>query len=329
MLTSSQANKSIRTLKGIIGGSNSTTSLVIAYIIICIAFTITSPYFLTLKNIFNVATYASITGVMGAGVTVAMLIGSIDLSQYSICTLAGITAAFLLKGDTPIGWVILAALLVGLIGGIVNGLLVAYLKISGIIATMGTMQVFRGLAYILTNGETILIESKTFDIIGKGYLLNTIPVAVIIMFFVFILTFYILKYTSFGRKVFSVGGNENASYLAGVNIGAIKLGTMVVSSICASIAGLILASQVGAAVPSTGVGMEMGVLSAVILGGVSLSGGKGRISGTVIGIFILATIQNGMTLLSIRSFYQMLINGGVLIAAVTLDVIRSGALKKK
>jgi len=309
--------------------SGTTLSLVIVYIILCAVFTVLSPYFLTLNNFLNIGTYGSIMGVMAVGVTIAMLLGAIDISQWSIATLAGMVAAILMNQD--VNWLIavLAALAVGVVCGIVNGLLIASLKITAIIATMGTMQIFRGVAYLTTNGSTVMIANQQYALIGRGFIFNTVPIALLIVIVAFVLAYLILKYTRFGRYVFAVGGNESASYLTGINIMRVKLKALVISGFCASIAGVIVTSQVGAAIPTTGIGMEMGVLSAVILGGLSLSGGKGKISGTLIGILILATIQNGLTLLSVRTFYQMIINGFVLILAVSMDVIRSGALKKR
>ena len=309
--------------------SGTTLSLVIVYIILCAVFTVLSPYFLTLNNFLNIGTYGSIMGVMAVGVTIAMLLCAIDISQWSIATLAGMVAAILMNQD--VNWLIavLAALAVGVVCGIVNGLLIASLKITAIIATMGTMQIFRGVAYLTTNGSTVMIANQQYALIGRGFIFNTVPIALLIVIVAFVLAYLILKYTRFGRYVFAVGGNESASYLTGINIMRVKLKALVISGFCASIAGVIVTSQVGAAIPTTGIGMEMGVLSAVILGGLSLSGGKGKISGTLIGILILATIQNGLTLLSVRTFYQMIINGFVLILAVSMDVIRSGALKKR
>jgi len=174
-----------------------------------------------------------------------------------------------------------------------------------------------------------MIANPQYALIGRGFIFNTIPIALMIVIIAFVVAFLLLKYTKFGRYVFAVGGNESASYLTGINIKKVKLKALIISGFCASVAGLIVTSQVGAAIPTTGTGMEMAVLSAVILGGLSLAGGKGKISGTLIGVLILATIQNGLTLLSVRTFYQMIINGAVLILAVTMDVVRSGALKKR
>jgi len=309
--------------------SGTTLSLFFVYLILCAVFTILSPFFLTLNNFLNIGTYSSIIGVMAVGVTISMLLGAIDISQYSVATLSGMVAGILMSQGTNVFFVVLAALLVGVLCGVVNGLLIASLKISAIIATLGTMQIFRGIAYLTTNGSTVMIANPTYALIGRGFLFNAVPIALVIMIIAFILAFLMLKYTKFGRYVFAVGGNESASYLTGINIMKVKMKALIISAVCASVGGIIVTSQVGAAIPTTGIGMEMGVLSAVILGGLSLSGGKGKISGTLIGVLILATIQNGLTLLSVRTFYQMIINGAVLILAVTMDVIRSGALTKK
>ncbi len=319
------SNAALRLLKN--GGT--TFSLILVYIVICVVFGILSPYFFTLQNFLNIGIYTSIIGVMGAGVTVAMLLGAMDISQYATATLSSVTAAMLLNGNSNLFVVIAAAIAVGIICGIVNGTLVSVLKISAIIVTLGTMQIFRGIAYLLAGGKTIMIDNPSYDLIGKGYIANMVPICIIIMVIVFVLIYYLLRHTGFGRQVYAVGGNESASYLSGINVVKVKFLALVLCSVCSAIAGLITSSQVSAAIPSNGVGSEMGVLSGVILGGISLSGGKGRISGTVIGILILATIQNGLTLLSVQSFYQMIINGIVLILAVLMDVVRSGALKKQ
>ncbi len=322
-------NRKARDSKNKLTSSSNTLSLIIVYVLICLAFSLLSPFFLSLKNFLNIGIYTSIVGVMGAGVMVAMLLANIDLSQYAVLTLASMVSALLLQAGAGVFAACIAAVAVGVICGVINGVLIAWLKISGIIATMGTMQIFRGFAYLMTEGKTVMITNDSYGMIGKGYIFNTIPVSIIILILVFALIFYILKCTSFGRKVFAVGGNESASFLSGINVPSIKFFAMIISSVCAALAGLITSSQVGAAVASTGVGQEMGVLAAVILGGISLTGGRGKVSGTIIGILILSTIQNGMTLLSIPSFYQMIINGSVLIIAVFIDVLRRGALKKK
>jgi len=306
-----------------------TLSLIIVYILMCVVFTILSPYFLRVKNFTNILVYMSITGVMAAGVTVAMLLGAMDISQYAVATMASVIAAKIINSDGGVFLAIVAALFTGVAAGAFNGVCFALLKIPAIVVTLGTMQIFRGMAYLFAGGATIMINSKAYDVIGKYYIGGVLPVCVLILIVVMAIIWVALKSTKFGRLVYAVGGNESASFLSGINVSFVKFMAMVICGATAAVAGLITSSQVSAAIPSNGVGNEMPVLSGVILGGVSLNGGKGHISGTIIGILILATIQNGMTLLSISTFYQMIINGAVLIVAVLLDVIRSGALKKR
>jgi ribose/xylose/arabinose/galactoside ABC-type transport system permease subunit len=305
-----------------------TFSLVLVYIAMCVVFTIMSPYFLRVKNFTNILVYMSITGVMAAGVTVAMLLGAMDISQYAVATLSSVIAATIIVHGGSLFAAILVAILTGVAMGAFNGLCFAVLRIPAIVVTLGTMQIFRGMAYLFAGGATIMISSKSYDVIGKAYIGKYFPVCVLILIAVFAIIWLMLMRSKFGRLIYAVGGNENASYLSGINVALVKFMAMVICGATAAIAGLITSSQVSAAIPSNGVGNEMPVLSGVILGGISLNGGKGHISGTIIGSLILATIQNGMTLLSISTFYQMIINGSVLILAVLIDVIRSGALRK-
>lgn len=317
-----------KTRGSILERGGTTLSLVLVYVMMCVVFSILSPYFLRINNFTNILVYMSITGVMAAGVTVAMLLGAMDISQYAVATLSSVTAAQILTHGGPLPVAVLAALAVGVAAGAINGVCFSVLKIPAIVVTLGTMQIFRGMAYLFAGGATIMINNKAYDVIGKYYIGGFLPVCVLIMVIVFAAVWVVLARSRFGRMVYAVGGNDSASYLSGINITMVKFMAMVICGATAAIAGLITSSQVGAAIPSNGVGNEMPVLSGVILGGISLNGGKGHISGTIIGALILATIQNGMTLLSISSFYQMIINGTVLILAVLIDVIRSGALKR-
>ena len=324
-----KSNAFIGQAKKIIKNGGTSFSLVIVYILICIVFSILSPFFLTANNFLNIGLYSSIIGVMAAGSTIAMLVGAIDISQYSVATTSSIFGVLLLNAGYPLAVVLLMIILIGAICGIVNGILVAYFEIPAIIVTIGTMQVFRSIGYIITGGNTMMFSSKGFDVFGKGFLFGAIPVPIVIAVIVLVFTYYLLNNTSFGRMVYAVGGNEKASYLSGINTKRVKLGAMIICALTSSIGGVIISSQIGAVIPSNGVGAEMGILAAVILGGMSLAGGKGNVSGTVLGILILSTIQNGLTLLSTGSFYIMLINGIVLILAVLLDVLRRGVMKKQ
>ena len=197
----------------------------------------------------------------------------------------------------------------GLLMGSINASLVSFLKIPAIIATLGTMQIFRGAAWLIKDA-TVMVSDKTMLALGRGRLVGVVPYSVLIAIVILAITYYILKYTSFGRKVYMVGGNEQASFLSGINSKFVKLMAFIFSGLTAAIAGFLLACQVGAALPQSGAGTEMNTISAVILGGVSLAGGKGKMSGTILGILILQTINNGLTLLSVNAYYQMVVSGG-------------------
>lgn len=316
-------------LKKTSSGSTS-VSLVIALAIAAVIFTIVSPnhVFMSVKNFSNILVNCSITAIMAAGSTVAMLLGGMDISQYAVATLGSCTAALMIEKGMPFGFALLVMLAVCLACGAVNGFLFACLKIPAVVTTMGTMQIFRGIAYIATDARTIMIMNPSYQVVGRSYIFGVIPVSVLLMAFVYLVTFYILKYTSFGRKVFAVGGNKQASYLSGISATKIQFGAMMYGAVCAGIGGFLLSSQTGAAIPSSGSGSEMSILTGVILGGISLSGGKGKISGTILGVLFVAVVKNGLTLCNVDSFIQMIVEGSILAVAVFLDLARNGAYKK-
>lgn len=313
-----------------INNSGTSFSLLLALLIACVIYTIVSPrhVFFTTRNFSNILVNSSITSIMAAGCTVAMLLGGMDISQYSIATLASVVAALCMQSGMSVGLAIVLMLLVAAAAGAVNSIFVALLKIPAVITTMGTMQIFRGIAYIISNAKTIMINEPGYLVVGRSYIFDVIPVSILLMLAVYLITFYVLKYTSFGRKVFAVGGNQQASYLSGISAPRIQFGAMMYSAVCAGIGGFLLSSQTGAAIPSSGAGSEMSILAGVILGGISLSGGKGKISGTVLGVLVIATIKNGLTLCNVNSFIQMIVEGSILIAAVVLDMLRNGAYRR-
>ena len=245
-----------------------------------------------------------------------------DLSQYTVAAVSGMVMALMLRAGLPTGVAIVCALLTGVLLGLLNGVLVSICGVNPIIATLGTQQIYRGFAYLVSNGKNILISNDFLTFIGRGDILG-VPVVVLLMIVMFAITAYVLKYTSFGRKIYAIGGNKNASYLSGINIRRVQMGGFVYCSVAGALGGILLASQVGVALPTCGIGSDMDVIASVVLGGVSLSGGCGKVSGTLLGALILQTISNGMTLLSVQSYWQMVIKGIVLILAVLIDVMRS------
>jgi ribose transport system permease protein len=275
----------------------------------------------------NVMMFASVLVIRAAGLTIAMILGGMDVSQNSIGAVAALLCALATANGAPWWAILLLMIALGLLMGVVNATLITVFKIAPIITTLGTMQVFRGIAWIIKEG-TVMIRDPIQINFGRGRLFGVVPYMAIIAIIILAVTYYILKYTTFGREVYMVGGNERASYLSGINSNRVKFIAFVFSGFTAALAGYLLSCQVGAALPQAGAGTEMLTISAVILGGVSLSGGKGKISGTILGVLILQTINNGLTLLSVNQYYQMVVSGSVLLLAVVIDVIRSGMLKK-
>lgn len=301
-------------------------SLTVAIIIVGAILAFQSPFFLSIQNVLNMGLAGSVTGVMAAGLTISMVMGAFDLSQYAVATLSSVVCATLLMSGAPIWLCLLAALAVGLACGAFNGVMVTVFKINPIITTLGTQMIFRALCYIITSSKSLSTDDPAMNYLGRGYLLG-IPVSLWILVLVYLVLAFIVKYTSFGRSVYAVGANANASYLAGINIRRVRIGGLMVSSTCAAVAGILAACQVGASIPSNGVGAEMEITTAVLLGGLSLAGGKGKLSGTFLGLILLTVINNGLTLLSVQSYYQMLVRGVVLVLAVLIDSLRGGGYK--
>lgn len=301
-------------------------SLIIALIILIIVLSIMSPYFLTVKNFLNLGLAAAVIGIMAAGLTVSMLMGAFDLSQYATATLSAVVMASLIGTGIPVVLLVIIGIGVGVLCGLLNGALVTVFKISPIIATLGTMNILRALCYIITSSQILAIDNEVFNFIGRGYFIG-IPMSLWIMVVVFVLIGYMLKCTSLGRKVYAVGANPNASYLAGINIKRVRMAGLVISAAAAAVAGIVSAAQVSSAIPASGVGQEMDIVTAVLVGGLSLSGGKGKITGTLLGLLILMIINNGLTLLSVQSYYQLLVRGIVLVLAVLIDSVRGGGYK--
>ena len=316
-----------------ISGMGNNFSLLIAFAAICVMWSFTSPYFLSVDNFMNILLASSIVMIRASGATFAMITGGMDISQNAVGAVSGIICAQLAVAWGAQGWVLFALILVsiglGIAMGAANSTLISIFKINPIITTLGTMQIFRGLAWVISP-RTIAIPNEALVTMGRGrFLDNTIPYSVVIAIAIFILAVWVLKYTTFGRKVFMVGGNENASFLSGINAKKVKFIAYVLSAATAAFAGFLLTCQIGSALPQSGAGTEMFTITAIILGGLSLSGGKGSLVGTFLGIMLLSTVNNGLTLLTVNEYVQMVITGSILILAVLLDVIRSGALKKQ
>lgn len=272
------------------------------------------------NNILNLLRQTSINALIAFGMTFIILTGGIDLSVGSILALSSaLMAGMMVSGLDPI-LAILVGILLGAIMGVINGILVSKGKMAPFIVTLATMTIFRGLTLVYTDGKPItgIGDSVMFQMLGRGYFLG-VPVPAVVMIIAFMILWFLLHKTSFGRKTYAIGGNERASRISGIKVDRVKVAIYGLAGTMAAIAGAILTSRLNSAQPTAGQSYEMDAIAAVVLGGTSLSGGKGRLFGTLVGVLIIGTLNNGMNLLGVSSFYQQVVKGAVILIAVLLD----------
>lgn len=286
--------------------------------LLCVIITFVSPAFMTLSNITNVFTQVSTNAIIAVGMTFVILTGGIDLSVGSTVAISGAFAASIIKSTNNVFLAIIVAGIVGIVIGLINGLLISKGKLQAFIATLATMTIFRGVTLVFTNGTPISKLSESFVNIGNGKL-GFIPIPVVITVIVFIIAVYVLTQTRFGRYLYALGGNEDSARLSGINTNKIKTLVYVISGFASSIAGVIIASRIGSASPNAGTGFELDAIAAVVIGGTSLAGGEGRITGTLIGALIIGVLNNGLNLMNVSPFYQSIVKGLVILIVVLLD----------
>lgn len=294
---------------------------VIALIILMAVITIINSNFLTANNLLNLLLQVTSNALIAFGMTFVILTGGIDLSVGSILALSSALTAGLLGSGMHVTLAILISLILGCILGMMNGLLISYGKLAPFIVTLATMTIFRGATLVYTNGNPItkgLSDTFLFQFLGQGYIVG-IPFPVIIMFIVFIVLYVLLHKTAFGKSVYAIGGNEKAAYISGVKLNKVKIIIYSISGIMASISGLIITSRLSSAQPTAGASYEMDAIAAVVLGGTSLSGGKGRILGTLIGALIIGVLNNGLNIIGVSAFWQQVVKGVVILIAVLID----------
>jgi ribose transport system permease protein len=292
----------------------------IGLFLIAIILSAMSTDFLTVNNIFNVLRQVSINALIAFGMTFVILTGGIDLSVGSILALSSALTAGMLAGGTDPILALLIGLMAGAAMGAVNGLIITKGKVAPFIATLATMTIYRGFTLVYTEGRPItgLSDAVSFQMLGKGYFLG-IPFPVITMLITYAILYFLLKKTTFGRGVYAIGGNEEASLLSGLRVDRIKIGVYSLTGLLAALAGTTLTSRLNSAQPTAGVSYELDAIAAVVLGGTSLSGGRGWIFGTLVGALIIGVLNNGLNLLNVSSFYQQVVKGGVILLAVLLD----------
>jgi len=291
---------------------------IIALLLICIIIALISPRFLTVSNILNVLTQVSVNAILAVGMSFVILTGGIDLSVGSILAITGAVVATFAKGGGNILPGIIAAILIGAAIGLLNGLLVSKGRVQAFIVTLATMTIFRGVTYVYTDGNPISGLGDNLTFIGSNSIFG-IPIPIFFIAIVLIIAWYALNQTRFGRYVYALGGNEDSARLSGINTDKIKTLVYVISGVTAAISGIIVTSRIGSASPNAGTGFELDAIAAVVLGGTSLAGGEGKVTGTIIGALIIAVLNNGLNLMNVSPFYQSIVKGAVILLAVLLD----------
>jgi erythritol transport system permease protein len=312
---------------------------VVVLVLLTAAFAVASPAFLTGGNLTILVKHVAINAILGVGMTFVILTGGIDLSVGSIVGLAGIVAGLLIHNGLVLRsfgivvyfhtWLVIAiAVLVGALVGAINGALIAYLRVAPFIVTLGSLYVARGSALLISNGATFPNLAGNPDLgntgflwLGSGAILG-LPVAIWLMVAFAGAGIFLAKKAPFGRRVYSVGGNERAAELSGVRVARIKLAVYIVSGICSAMVGLIIAAQLASAHPATGETFELNAIAAVVLGGTSLMGGRGGVGGTMIGAFVIGVLADGLILLGVSQFWQIVVKGLVIVLAVILDQLQ-------
>jgi ribose transport system permease protein len=301
-------------------------ALLLAWVALVVLFSLLSEFFLSVQNAFNIGRAVAVTLIVASGTTIALISGAIDLSIAAVMDLAAVITGTLSIAGVPAPLAMLAGLAAGTSVGVFNGLVVTRLRINPIIATLASAGIVRGIAFLLTSGQSKALVDPAFQLVGRSSV-SGVPGSLLIAIVVVTITYLVLGRTVFGRMVYAIGGNPVASALAGINIDRWRLYFFMASSFTAALAGIVLLSRLGSVIPTAALGTELNTIAAVILGGTSLAGGAGSMQGTVVGVLILGTLTNGMTLMNIDAYWQAIVAGVVLILAVATDRLRTGGYR--
>lgn len=308
-----QTNPVLAMLKSNIG-------ILCVMILIALILSVMTPNFMTGNNIISVLRQISNNIFLALGMTFVIILGGIDLSVGSIVAMSGtLTVGFIVTDGMGMIPAILISLLLGGAVGLFNGFVVSMFKVPAFIVTLATMNIAKGVAYIYSGGQSTRITDDTFSMIGTGYLFGVIPLPVVYMVILIILFSILLNKTKFGTYVYAVGGNRESARLSGVPIKKVEMMVFTLAGLLSAFAGIVLASRMYSGQPKAGEGYEMDAIAACVLGGVSMSGGVGNISGTVIGAIVIGMISNGLNLIGVSSFWQLVVKGIIILAAIIID----------
>ena len=288
-----------------------------------IFFAFASDVFFTIRNALNVLRQVSIVGIMAVGMTFVILTGGVDLSIGGVTACVGVICAkMMLAGIHPVIAILTALCFAGIVG-LVNAFFSHEFRLNPMIVTLATLQILKGISYIITGAIPVYGFTEKFKVIGQGYL-GPIPIPIIIMLVLYLIAHIVLTYTAFGQSIYGIGGNEEAVRLTGINIRKQKYTAYMLCSMITALAGIVLLSRVNTAQPSAGFGYEMDVITGAVLGGISMSGGEGKITGVLAGVLVMAVLSNGMMMCNVSEYWQWVAKGMVMLAAITYDRIVKG-----
>lgn len=298
-------------------------AILIGFVVLGTIISIINPNFLSSNNLLNVLRQTSTNLYLALAMTMIIILGGIDLSVGSIMAVVGVvTTAFIAILGTPVIIAVAAGIITGVFIGSVNGYIVATTVIPPFIVTLATMNIARGAAYVLTDGQPVRVMSNSFNFIGSGYIGGVLPTPVLYLIIILLICYLIMNKTKLGRYMYAVGGNAEAAKFSGINTKKIQFFAYAFSGLMAAIAGIVLSSRMFSGQPTAGNGAELDAIAAVVLGGTSMTGGSGRIGGTVIGALIIGILSNGLNLMGVSSFWQYIVKGIVILVAVYADVIK-------
>lgn len=296
--------------------------LIIAYLIITVFFAITTDHFFAVRNFMNILLYTANVGILCCTATLLMVSGNMDLSMGAVMALDGIVLGVCMRAGISIGLSILIMLAVSMLTGLYNAVMITRIRVNPFITTLAGMQIFRGAAYLISKGKAITLSSDVLKFVGRDYTAG-VPNAVILMLVLVVLFSLLAKFTTFGRRIYVIGGNQQVAWLSGIAVKKNLTVMFLLHGLLCGVCALVYCAQLGAAMPQNATGFEFDVITAVVLGGTSMAGGKGTIIGSLIGALLIGTLNNGMVMMDVQAYWQDIISGIVLVIAVVFDIIRN------
>jgi ribose transport system permease protein len=305
---------------GFLSMIKSNIGIIAVLMLLCIVLSITSPVFLTTNNLITVFRQISNNVFLALGMTLVMILAGIDLSVGAIVALAGtLTVGFIVGSGMPIWLAILCGLLIGAFIGFLNGAIVTQFRLPAFMVTLATMNIAQGIAYLYSGGQSERITNDAYTIIGTGKLFGFLPYPVLYMILLAIIFIILLNKTKLGTYIYAIGGNREAARLSGVPIKKVEIAVFTLTGLLAAFAGIVLSARMYSGQPSVGSGYEMDAIAACVLGGVSMAGGRGKISGTIFGAMVIGVISNGLNLMGVSSFWQLVFKGIIILIAILID----------